>query len=318
MFGNALGWLISALIVAACIVFLVFVGQQGQVSPPGQVGQNAANWKIEMPVEPVTLAPFMVEATDPVALYRQAIDLFEADEFELKRANSFTATDSAQAQRWSKMIQLIVQAARSSRPAVFGNRLADVINYDPDQQHIESLRTIARMAIRMGLLYGTESKYAEQRQHLEAVLALGCKLYAERLTLAEYMLGTELLGESSLGLANQAKRIGETAREASLKEFNDKRLESFRKQIEPVRAAIMVVDPYPGDIFALAENSGEAMWRVEAILALGRLKFSAERPGDTRGASAAIESLCNHGDPRIRTAARAAKDLTIEQFRKLH
>jgi hypothetical protein len=97
-----------------------------------------------------------------------------------------------------------------------------------------------------------------------------------------------------------------------------KRQESYRKQIRPVQEAVMVVEPKPGDIFALAEKAAEPMWRVEAILALGRLRYSAERSGDKQGAAKVVAALCTAGDPRIRTAAIAARDLTVEQFRKLH
>lgn len=78
------------------------------------------------------------------------------------------------------------------------------------------------------------------------------------------------------------------------------------------------MDPYPGDMFALADRASEVMWRVEAILALGRLKYSAERYGDQQGALAVVAGLSGSGDPRIRAAAIAARDLTVEQFRKLH
>jgi hypothetical protein len=62
------------------------------------------------------------------------------------------------------------------------------------------------------------------------------------------------------------------------------------------------------------------MWRVEAILALGRMLFydcEGRRIGDQRGASRALTNHLTDKDPVIRAAAKAALDLTREQMRTL-
>jgi hypothetical protein len=60
------------------------------------------------------------------------------------------------------------------------------------------------------------------------------------------------------------------------------------------------------------------MWRVEAILKLGRYRFNAGRIGDQRNAIKTIKDLLTHDpDPVIRAAAQAAHDLTLEQYRMM-
>ena len=316
MFGNALGWAISAVIVGATIWFLTILGAQGDISPPGPVGENAANWTVRLPVEPGGLAPFMVEPTEPGPLYKEAIALYEADEYELKRSQP-KSTQSVGAQRWGKIMELALKAGKSSRPVVFAGNPGDVINYDPDRPKLEALRAVGKMTVHIGLLHGGEGNKDQKRQYMEAAFALGARLYNERLTFGEYMVATELLGDAGQELANLAMESGQAGRAGALRDFDLKRQESYRKQIRPVQEAVMVVEPNPGDIFALADKAPEPMWRVEAVLALGRLRYSAERFADKQGATQVIAILCTAGDPRIRTAAIAARDLTVEQFRKL-
>ena len=83
-----------------------------------------------------------------------------------------------------------------------------------------------------------------------------------------------------------------------------------------------VIRQHTGDIFEIANRSQERMWRVEAILKLGRMKFDVGgnrgRFGDQAGAKRYLKSRVSDPDPFIKTAAKAAKDLTIEQYRSMH
>ena len=73
-------------------------------------------------------------------------------------------------------------------------------------------------------------------------------------------------------------------------------------------------------MFYLAENGSERMWRVEAILALGRMQYfvgAGGRRGDQRGATRQLKQHALDKDPVIRAAAKAALELTREQMRTL-
>ncbi len=317
MFGNALGWLISLVMVALAGVFLVILGSQGDISPPGRVGARAANWTGQLTVEPSSLASYMVEPIDPGPMYAEAISLYEAERHELRRVERVTSTKSAEAERWSKIMGLLLRAGKSSRPVVFGANPGEVIGYDTEGR-LEAIRAIGSMGIRLALLHSAEKEKGKAREYAEAVFALGSKMYTERLCFGEYMVAHGMLGEAALLLAQLAEEGGDGSRAARYRDFDAKRVAFFTKEVDPVRRAVMVLDPYPGDMFALADRASEVMWRVEAILALGRLKYSAERYGDQQGALAVVAGLSGSGDPRIRAAAIAARDLTVEQFRKLH
>ena len=65
------------------------------------------------------------------------------------------------------------------------------------------------------------------------------------------------------------------------------------------------------------EESLEYGTRIEAILKLGRYGWNAARPGDQKAADAYVKAMADDPDPVIRTAATAARDLTLLQYRSL-
>ena len=82
-----------------------------------------------------------------------------------------------------------------------------------------------------------------------------------------------------------------------------------------------VVGEHPGDVFYLAQHAGDRVWRIEAIFAMGRMKYfvgTNGKTGDQRGASKMLKRLSEDSDPVIRAAATSARDLTIEEYRKQH
>jgi hypothetical protein len=60
------------------------------------------------------------------------------------------------------------------------------------------------------------------------------------------------------------------------------------------------------------------MFRVEAILKLGRYRFNSARAADQLAAPRILKTLEADPDPAIQTAARAAQGLTVEQYRMIH
>src|SRR5204862_6135297 len=111
-----------------------------------------------------------------------------------------------------------------------------------------------------------------------------------------------------LSVARWLGEIAESADEAArFKQIDSQILEFYKSKIERVQNTIMVLYPEAGDVAALATNGGDIMWRVEAILSLGRCRYTAARAGDQLGATRLIEELTMDQDQRIRLAATVAK-----------
>ena len=138
---------------------------------------------------------------------------------------------------------------------------------------------------RLALLSQRAGATAEAKGYAEAAFAFGMDLCDERLCYAELEAGLELLGKSTAVLISQAESSGQSDRAAAPKSFDQQRQQFVKEQVEPVLRVVRSIDPktvgtHAGDVFELAKHSKERTWRVEAILALGRLRFFAGAGGD--------------------------------------
>ncbi|MGE5608810.1 MAG: hypothetical protein ACM359_06130, partial [Bacillota bacterium] len=283
------------------------------------VGREAASYTVRLPIEPGALkrAGFMSEGHEVGGIYQQAITLYEQNREVLDRYDRIVKLESAEAEPWGRIMELLGEAARSSRRGVFEGAMGLVINYDVERPGLEAARTLGRAAIRLALLANVEGRKEAARRYAEAAFALGAKLYEERLTYAEFDVAQDLLGSAAPMLAKLATEAGEAEYAELITDFNRQRIEYWKARIQPVQQVVQVMEANAGDLLALAEKGGDAMWRVEAVLALGRCKYAAERGADQRAAKQMLDKLSGSGEPRIRLAAEAGRELTIVQYRKL-
>ncbi len=341
MFGNRLGWSFSAVIVVLTAVFLWQLSRQGRPSEPGELGRRAGEHTIMLPVPGARLAPYMTEPYEAAPLYAEAVLSYEAAESDMRRIDELRSLESPAAVELAKILEPVVKASRSARPGVLGGKLLETINYGPERPRIERLRALGKGAVRLGLLHGAAKRPEEARRYFEAALALGLKMFEERLIWEEFDAGFELMGDASAALARLAETSGSAAAEAAeagsvYREFAKQRIDFYNARIKPLHHAIKSISPYTADMIALAYGGGDHLWRVEATLALGRCKFSASRfdvpypqpspasvPegaghfGDQQAARRALDQLTNDADVRVQVAAHAARALGVEQFRKL-
>jgi len=77
------------------------------------------------------------------------------------------------------------------------------------------------------------------------------------------------------------------------------------------------VRPNPGDVFNIARNDKDRAWRVQAILCMGILRYTASNPSDTQRNNEMIEKYLNSSDPLEAAAAKAAKELSKADFNQL-
>ena len=99
---------------------------------------------------------------------------------------------------------------------------------------------------------------------------------------------------------------------------------AFAKGLESTLRVVQAFDAktvgtHTGDLFELAKRSKERMWRVEALMALGRVRYFAGTGGtaaNQRVAMALLREIAEEDeDYVVRTAAGAARNLTVEEHR---
>lgn len=322
MWGNRLGWILAVLILlleaAAVWAFTSF----DSVSAPSDFSRNVEyTGSLTFPLSATSVVPSMTSPGDSGATYREVIDEVAAhrDEYEAF-AKSGKDADAPKL----RAIYLLQDAAPMLHAKIFADDPASLINYESEKPNLDALMLAAKSAIRAGLLT-QKSQPAEAQKHFEAVFSLGWKLYEERICEAELSAAVDLLGQSSTALQRLAEANKDTARAAQLQQFNQTRVQFYENRIKPVRRVLMSIDPNViassvGDYFYFAKLSKERAWRTEAILALGRLKFYVGQDGraaNQTGAMKELNQLVNDPDPIVKSAATAARDLTIEQYRMI-
>lgn len=319
MWGNRLGWGISAAIVLATMVLLyLFIQLVGAVTPPTElVTDGLALARIQLPVRSGDmLAAEGNDDRDAGELYRDAIEHYQADPQVYQRFLSQPQPGIS-----LRGVDRVLEAANCRRMNLFADRLEDVVMIRGERPAIVAITAVGRATIIAGLLSKKTDAQAARR-HFAAAFTLGAWLFDERIVYEELQAGMQLMSESSRALASLEQAAGNAAEQSRWIEFDEKRLDYFRTNIQPVLRVVSsidanVVDRHAGDIARIAQEAQDRMWRVEATMTLGRQRFFVGRVGDQRAAIRVLNLLTHDSDPAVALAARKALDMTIEEYRQL-
>ncbi len=312
MWGNTLGWIISIVLLAGMIVGLRAIDTLQRISSPTEFGTSAKTLaKIQLPVHPDEVVP-MIDSRDAGPIYREAINDYLAHRDEY--GNMEPGDTSAH-----RAIELIVSATPCSGMSLFTEHPEELINYDSDKAALKALEKLATITLQMTL---RQKQPADALRYADAVFSLGAKLFNERVTVAEMQLGLGLMRGGGRAIETNAKKANDGARVDAADKFL-RGLQIYDTQVlTPTLSVLQSVDPrivgeHPGDLFYIARNADERLWRVAAINALGRFRFFAGEGGmlgDQRGANKVLAELSKDKDPIIATAAKAAANMTLEQY----
>ncbi|MDQ3439968.1 MAG: hypothetical protein M3478_06410 [Planctomycetota bacterium] len=323
MWGNRLGWGISLVIAVAVVGSLTYYARAASVvSNPTPFAADAADNVVAISVPAQTVLGTAPKTCDAAQAYSEAIALYRKE----PSLYDDVASGVSRASDASKLpaIQRLIEAKDCGQMTLFAAEPHRVVRYG-EVPEIEALRTIGRATVRVGLVQQQAGRNADAIQCYLAAFGLGSKLYDERLTYRELLVANELMGEGGVAFSRLAFNTGDTARSESAQKFEAARRSTYTAHVLPVAQRLIsidarVVSEHAGDVFHLANHADDRMWRVEAILALGRMRFfvgEGRRLGDQRGATKQLKQLVNDKDPVIRAAAKAALDLTREQMRTL-
>lgn len=320
MWGNAQGWLISAVMLLATIALMFRISvPQGEAQPQGLI--PAAYQAIELPMEAKLIMPAGKLDGDAGQLYRQALIQYQAKPRPYDDPLHASPSDLS-------ALQLLIQATDLSRMDLFESHPQLLINYNNEQPEIDALMKMADAASTVGLGYTVDDKPEKAVPCFRAVFALGRRLFDERVTWREMSAGLSIMAEAARGMAKLADQTREGARGDVLRKFQAE-TDAYRTKLQETVASPLsnpvetYAGKYAGDVFAVAKNPDVArVWRVQAILHLGRYRWnvSDEHRGDQAWAERELTLLegsldPKNADPVIITAIHAARSLTLEQQR---
>jgi hypothetical protein len=134
MFGNRLGWGISAAIVVCTTLLMWWLYTAGtQIAPPATVGLNAANYTMQLPLDPRSLATWMSEDQDAIVIYKEVIADYDAKTQAYNAYIERGRLNSPELRQIEKGVNLLVKASTMKRPGVFSDRPGELITYDSDR-----------------------------------------------------------------------------------------------------------------------------------------------------------------------------------------
>jgi len=322
MFGNRLGWGISAVIVmfAAFLAYLIY--QAASVTPP-------TGW-VQKTVRPLTapggadaLVAGASEPRDAGELYHRAIDDFVANQSAYDSLSAAKEFDPA-AVAARPGVAAVIDATHCATMNLFAANPQEIVLYDSDKPPLDAIHQVGKVVARLGLLSAPRDPAAAARYY-EAAFALGMKLYGERVVFDELSAGEDLMGTGAAGMKSLAQRAKNTARVQAINAFETDRLNDYQTKVQPVWEVLSSIDEgtiatYAGDVFVLAgDRNADRLWRVESTLKLGRLEYLAGRRGDQLAARRVLREMSQDStdDPAVKIAAEQARSLTIEQYRNL-
>jgi len=312
MWGNRLGWMISAGISVVTIIFYAMLLLGPSISDPTELTMRAgAMDPISLPGSPKAL----IEGSGSADLYQQAIDGYKANNDAFDRYAKGGKLNSPEFKKIIPTIDLLVDAAGSN--SVFGKKAESIVRYNPGQSEgLKPAEELGRTAIKIGIQYNVAKNKEQAKKYLNAGFALGYAMCSERLVYHELRIGQDLMRSAAINLSTIDTEHGADYKsiDAQYKEFFEAQ-QKYMALCNP--ADDRTIARNAGDVFNLAQNSQERMWRIESIMMLGHLRYNAGQPGDQRGAESVLTKLAADGslEAPVATAVKAAQAMTIQEHR---
>ncbi len=330
--GRLRGWIISAVIAVGLGALLVIaILPQSITAPTGTL--TLAMQPAVIPDDPANIVPAPSKDCDAGDNYRAAIDEYQSHEQHYETwADAPKILEARDAH--PPAVQSLVDGKDCGKMTLFALNLTDVMTYD-DRVKLQALNAVGTLCNRIALVYAAESSTAsdnhddakarasgdEALSRATAAFNLGRHMYEERIVFEEWSDGISLMSDAAYALAKIEK---DKSKIEVMTKFRDGINEYRRGKVTRLWEIVSGIGQadtvkYAGDIFDIAQRSPERMWRVETILKLGRLKYTAATRGDLFGSRKVVAKMAadTSADPAVRAAADAANSLTVEQFRMI-
>lgn len=321
MFGNILGWLISVALAGLTGMILFFYGTAPSVSESsGKFTAFVRSANLSVDPASFDLKPGTKDA-DAWDLHKQVIANYIADSHA-----SFADQEAAKKHHGNAQwlhdnqdktgVPLILEAAECAKCSKVVGPPEAIINYTSPFpfDEIEAMHDAGIDACSMAAIDLSRKNGKKAEPLLRAAFVLGYRMYIDRLSFWEYTAGTDLMKQAASGEA----RIAADAKDDSTADHYIKLGDAIDKWTDEAKvlwAAISGIASsdnqhldYAGDMFEIARTkTNDPMWRIEAILKLGRMRFM-ESAGhfDQSGATRLVTKLAESKDPDVTPTIRLA------------
>jgi hypothetical protein len=325
--GSKIGWILSVVLVLGLVGFVLYMVMVPSPSEP----TFATGGEDFVRVHSIRVSPAVFLGAEPSAPgnaaddYRQAVAVFKTLEPEMRR--TYGRLNDITGGRYAPPPNVLEARNKIVAFAVAGAAKKNMEYYSPDKLAVKSNcqpaadLTDVTTALEILVAWHTAGKrYDQEEQALRTIFIMGwhmanehtrAGMILEGLTAQERVLNTldELYQEWD-PKKHEALLKGEREYGASLGEV--KRFQETKWK------AIWKDRPEPGDLYRIIRLDQDRAWRVEALLALGVVRFTHEQfKGDMRVTLELLNQYSQDPDPYLRAAARCARALTEEGFNRV-
>jgi hypothetical protein len=315
MWGNILGWKISTVLFLAAVILAAWLHSQMQITAATELSLDPRNLAALSPPTPRETVVEQNVPGDAGEKYSAAAADFDDN------SDACEAFSQKPGGPIPQPMQFILDATHLSIMNLFDKKPTEIIDYQSQHPLLDNLRTLGEEMERAALHLNRSGKKDESRDFLLAVYALGKNLLRERLDYDEYSTGLGLMDGAAEVLAEMAP--ANSPRQKTLQDQQAALVAFDQNSVRPIYEVLASADPQKiaanaGDVFRFATESRERMFRVEAILKLGRYRYDAARQADQLAVPRFLRRFSHDPDPAVRAAASAAANLTVESYRMIH
>ena len=321
--GIIVGAVFAGVVIGIVVKVFLFPSADG----PTRVTQKTGYMEvIEMDMPITKIVPSAPTGSENAAIhYIKAIEVFEANEKPItEAAAAITAGDltadpnAPQALKALEEILGHVQAgAQQAGMKYLVENTSGPLKVSKHSDDVARLGKAIDMLDMLGDYYAKNDRKEDADKAFGAMFIAGWHMINERSHTHMVMYGMDMQESALDGMSRtiprdtdpeEARKIRGPMREYiyALNEFSDK----YEDKIE-----VFLKTPFDaGDVWNIADNDKDRAWRVQAILAMGMIKFTHLAKGNTSYNNSQIEKFLKSTDPVEKAAAEAAKAYTEADF----
>lgn len=329
--GNRLGWIIAGLLTLVIVGVFLAVAVFPQPTPPSnRITSPGALDQVELKADPAVILGWSPSGGENAGAYfaqavrkckagRPAIqDLLAKAPSLANGKETLTDAQSAMLKEIAEAVHAGAQQASMRYVFEFTPKVVEVGAGMPEAGELQDV--LNALLLYSASLIGQKDYLPAERVYQDTLM-MGYDLTRERARVWTVKMGLGLQS-AACGRLEALYNKYMPERKTRLADLSAYRLalSDLTRSYEDKLAMLhqfRSVKENPGDVFNMAENDKDRAWRVEAIATLGVVKFIAPGRGDKRYAKKLIDRYLSSSDPLEAAAAKAANDLTIEQYRTL-
>ena len=318
--GSKLGWIAAGALVvglAVVIIMKVVIPSPSRATPATRKAGFMDLKQVCIPVgDIVGAAPS--GAGNAADDYVRALAVARQREQEIAKVDAGDSSAAGMA-AMRKVASLVAAGAGKAKLDYTFTHTPKTFEVGYRYQPAVDLQTVSGAMFILGRTLYEAKEYAEAEKVLRDLFVMGWHLVQERAHVYVVRTGFGIQMNALGGLRSVYRDWGpEYSSKMSTVSAYIGEIITIERHFDVKQRICWSVDPKPGDVFHIIEKDQDRAWRVQAILSLGILKYRAEdRRGDMRMLGKLIDRFSSSSDPFEAAAAKAVKDLTREEFRRL-